>query len=517
MRIYDKANDCCIDVIPTRYTLQKMLNKIPTKSLVFRHAHIAITDYELGDNPEFEKCLSVFDEVNWKYRRVVGHYIPELKEFRVPRSFDTSILQKYFPNHKPYVENDAYPSDKIDIKLLTEPRDDEQRVSISFLCAQGDFKKNYRYTTLMLDNYMGTGKTYMLAAGCCFLQAKTVIILPISKLIEQWKASFLNFTNVKEDEILVVRGSDKCLEVLDGKHTDKKVFIFMTDTIMSFLDRYGNLSTIEMLRNTRAYLKIVDEVHRDFRAVSVIDALSNFHMNYYSSATPERSQKKERWLFKTVYKNCPRFGSKFKTSDEKWTNIIIAQYRFTPTAEQIKRMVHPRKKWLNSKAYEKELINAPEQQLSGFIQTFESMMRWSQKQLKKGNKILILCGTVDGTAFMQNLTKKFYPDASRYYASMKTADKEKALESSCVCATSQSLGTGADIKGIQHVYNITTYSNSIDAGQMPGRARKINDTQVFYIEMVNVSYIKTFRQFEERKKTLIKNTKTGKLMVVSPD
>lgn len=521
MRIYDRYNDTILEVIPRSYTLAKKLNPVRDNYLVHRHGHIAISNYHLGDNMEFEKALSVWDERRFKYRQVAGHYIPELREFRVPRSFDTSILAQYFPHHTPIVDNDAYPADRIDIKLLTPPRDDEQRVGLSFLCSQGDYKKNFRYTTLMLDMIAGTGKSWTIMAATCFLQAKTVIIVPFSKLLEQWKRTYVDNSTVKEDEILMVSsegsnsGQDICMEILNGEHQDKKVFIFMIDTLVAFQKSHGDMKTIELLRATNAYAKVVDEIHREMKAISMIDALSNFHMNYYASATPDRSQKKEKWIFRTLYRNCPRFGQGFKTADEKWTNIIVAYYRFTPTQAQIKRMVDPRKKWLNPKGFERELIYAPEDQQESFRSVFRNVMRWSKGQLVEGNKILILCATVDGTAFMQKLSEEFFPgQTARYYGSMKKKEKEEALTKTVICATSQSLGTGADVKGIQHVYNIESYANSINAGQLPGRARKIKGVPVFYIEMVDASYVKTFNQYKNHKQYLIKASKTGKLMML---
>lgn len=522
MIIYDRANDEMVEVVPKSYTLAKRLNRVHDDLLIFRHGHIAITNYKLGDNREFEKkALSVWDERNFRYDRKAGHYIPELMEFRVPRCFDTAILQQYFPHHRPIVDNDAYPADKIDVKLLVPPRDDEQRVGLAFLCAQGDYKKNCRYTTLMLDMYTGSGKSFTIMAATCFLRARTVVIVPFSKLLKQWEETYTDYSSITKDEILIVSsegsssGQDICMDILNGKHKDKKVFIFMIDSLVAFQKNHGDLKTIELLRATRAYAKVMDEIHREMKAMSMIDALSNFHMNYYASATPDRSQKKEKWIFKTIYRNCPRFGKNFKTTDEKWTNIIIARYAFIPTPAQIKRMVDPRKKWLNPKMYEKELIHAPEEQIANLHSKFQNIMKWSKQLLKKGNKILILCSTIDGTEFFRSWAEEFFPgETSRYYGTMKSKDQEKALKATVICATSQSLGTGADIKGIQHVYNMETYSNSINAGQLPGRARKIEGVSVFYIEFSNHSYIKTYRQFESHKPYLIKASKTGKLMIL---
>ena len=98
---------------------------------------------------------------------------------------------------------------------------------------------------------------------------------------------------------------------------------------------------------------------------------------------------------------------------------------------------------------------------------------------------------------------------------MSKADKAEALKKRVICATVKSLGTGADIQGIQHVHNITTYSNWIGANQTPGRARKLPDgTQVVYIEYVNAGFIKTLRQYEKRRPELIKKARTGKIITI---
>ena len=42
---------------PTKYTTRAYLKRSTDKQIIFRHGHIAICDYRMGDNPEFEKSL----------------------------------------------------------------------------------------------------------------------------------------------------------------------------------------------------------------------------------------------------------------------------------------------------------------------------------------------------------------------------------------------------------------------------------------------------------------------------
>lgn len=664
---------------PSKKTVRARLNRYHDRCLVFRHSHIAITDYHLGDNKEFEKCLSVWDEMAWKYKRMAGYYVSELKEFRLPRGFDLELLSRHFKGYRVVIDNDdAIRADKVEMKLTVPPKDDAQRMIITFLCNQEEFKKNSRYTGHMVDANTGLGKampddtlvarpcgwtplgdlepgdtvftpdgrlacvlavypqsgtpmtyqftlangfttrcnydhmwkvrvdggdwellltsdllelihtghhvwlphvdkqiqrlildtmdvdeptgpsigfdedkeiisiepigpskqrciliddpnhlfvtrnfiqthnTYCSVAGSCFMSARTIIIVPIGKLLGQWKESYLKFTNLKEKDILIVQGSKMCQKILNGDYEDVKIFIFSLDTIISFRDRYGDMDTIEMFEKTGAYLKVFDECHLDMKGVNVIEALCNTKQTIYASASPGRSQKKENWIFHRLYRHVPRFGSKFTVQEEKYLDIMIVPYRWTPTAAQVNRLINRRTKWLNANLYEKELFNASREQTGEFFTKLNAMLTWSSKVVKKENKILIMCSTVEGTKTMLDEAEKVFPgECARYHGGLKESEKEAALKYRVICATGQSLGTGADIKGIQHVYNVSTYGNWINANQKPGRARKLEDgTQVVYIELVNFGYMKTMRQYEKRRPELIKKTRSGQLMLI---
>jgi hypothetical protein len=99
---------------------------------------------------------------------------------------------------------------------------------------------------------------------------------------------------------------------------------------------------------------------------------------------------------------------------------------------------------------------------------------------------------------------------------MKKNEKEEALLSDIIIATTASLGTGADIKGLQFGINCSTYSSWISVKQISGRLRKLPDeTPTVYIEMVNFGYIKTVKQFEKRKPYLVKASKDEKILMVN--
>ena len=672
---------------PKSYTTTKQLDslrKVNRGKILFRHGHIAICDYEMGSNREFEKTLSVWDEIRFKYELVGGYYVKSLKEFRINRGYDIQMLYRFFPHHKFVVDNDAYPYKESGIKLVTPPKDDFQRVALTFMTCQGNYVSNTNFTQQMIEAQTGSGKaqpdtteipttkgikllkdlkvgdyvfseygkpiritgifpqgiqdsyritfrsttdpkkidfstscnldhlwtltdietnrpvtmslreilrlgkenftltypcsgsyspteiidnelkysinitkydvarivsinkedepcsqrcilvdnpthlylteyfipthnTYLSIATSCFLSSRSVIIVPFDKLISQWKESILKFTDATENDILVVKGSKICEKIRKGEYKNIKYFIVMSDTLYSYQKRYGDMKMIEMLRMTRAYAKFVDEIHRDIKAVAMIEALSNFRMNYYMSASPGRAQRKENWIFRTLFSTTPRFGADFQHKSEQYLNVVIKRYQFVPTQEQIRKMINSRKKWLNAKAYETELINASPQQRKSFEDSVRVMLSWAKKQKKDGNKILILMSTIDGTEYIQKIAEEiFHGETSRYYGSMPSkSEKEEALKKTVICATDSSLGTGSDIPNLQFVFCAVTYTAWTQIIQMSGRLRRLPDAECVYCELVNNAWYKTQKQYEKRIPYLVKRSRTGKLLVIN--
>lgn len=495
---------------------KQLLDKKKTKQIIFRHSHIAITDYTLGDNWEFEKLLSVWDKMTFKYILMGGYYVKSLREFRVNRGFNVYILRQHFPGYPMVVENCAYDSKPAKIELYTAPRSDFQKVAISFMLSKGEFTNNEKFTQCMITANVGTGKTFCGTAITALRKARALVIVPLAKLLPQWAESYINFTSVKEDEILMIQGGKVCEEILEGKHKDKKVFIAMIDTIAAFNKRYGDIQTMDLLSATRAEIKIVDEIHLDMKAISMLEAMSNFKYNYYMSATPGRSDGKENWLFKQLFYHVPKFGSNFTTQEEKHLNIMVKRYYFTPTPRQINRMVN-RKVGINTKLYERELALSPPEVKQSFKDSLILMLNWANKQVKKGNKIMVLGQSIDFLKYIYSIVQEVIPeeDCGLYYGGMKKEEKEESLQKKVIVATTSTLGTGADIKGLQFVINAATYSSWVMVTQVSGRLRKLpDDTPTVYIELVNFGYIKTINQFESRKPHLLKVSKTNKIIIV---
>ena len=129
----------------------------------------------------------MLDEIYWKYRPVGFYYVKKLKELRINRGYDIHRLREFFPNHVPEIDNDVYEYDEIDIKLNTPPRNDMQKMAVTFMVGEGQFKSNKNYTQLLMALNAGFGKTFCGIFATCYFKSKAVIFVPLAKLLNQWK------------------------------------------------------------------------------------------------------------------------------------------------------------------------------------------------------------------------------------------------------------------------------------------------------------------------------------------
>lgn len=482
--------------------------------IILRHGHIAITNYTLGDNWEFERYLSIFDASYYCYQLIGGYYVERFREMRVNRGIDIGMLRKFFPNHSIYVDNYAYPRLKEPISLIAPPKDKFQMDAIKFIACKGKYAKNIKFSQQIIDADTGKGKTYLGVCASVICSGRTIIFVPKNILMDIWKNSYMMFSDVKESEILFVKGSKKCEQIRYGEFEDIKVFIFSIDTFLSYLQSYGELATMEMLKKTRCTLKIIDEFHLDMVTCAKIEALSNFRLNLYMSASPGRSESRENRVFNNLFSGVPRLSKSVDNSTSDHINVVIKNYDFIPTSEEIRKMVSPTR-GLNGKLYESILMDSKPPRNESFVKALLYMLQLAKGNLVENNKILILAGTIKGINKIMKIAELVFGDGecSVYYSKLKQKEKEKALKKRVIVATDNSLGTGADIKGVQYVFNVVTYTSKIGVIQYSGRGRKLNNAKVVYVEFVNVGYHKTFMQYMKREPYLRKRSR-GEIQVI---
>lgn len=130
----------------------------------------------------------------------------------------------------------------IDIHSTTLPRDEEQRKAIDAIITN-DF--NYG----ILSAAPSAGKTYISLFIASKLKQRTLILVDMSLLMDQFIDSILSFTDVKEEDIGFIRAQKK-------DYKDKKIILATIQT----LTKPENQDIIDYLSDNIGFV-ICDEVH----------------------------------------------------------------------------------------------------------------------------------------------------------------------------------------------------------------------------------------------------------------
>lgn len=232
---------------------------------------------KLHSNEKFYK-----DIVN-DLTRVVTLYNGEVKVHQFYKETDNYLLiPRYYPlrkvglgnfiiNREQFLKN----PEQIDIKHHIEPRNDLQKMAIKTLIGS---------KACILQLSPGTGKTVITIYAIAELKLKTIILVHLDSLVEQWKDRLLQFTNLREEDIARLR-SKTFIEDLT-----KPIIISTAQTFTSLLRRHKE-NFLDVLNESKIGVFVSDECHTTSGAPTFSDCsifIPAVH-TYGLSATPKRS------------------------------------------------------------------------------------------------------------------------------------------------------------------------------------------------------------------------------------
>lgn len=175
-----------------------------------------------------------------KEPKFIKTYRTKENRFAIHKGYQ-EVYQKIYDMALPIDEIDERVSFKIDIKCNTEPRDEEQKKAIEAI-------SNNPFGYGILEATPSSGKTYISLKLASIFKERTLVLVDMTLLIDQFIDSILEFTNVKEEEIGIIRGAASNINL------NHKIIIATAQTLIKRKDLLQELS------KTIGYL-IVDEVH----------------------------------------------------------------------------------------------------------------------------------------------------------------------------------------------------------------------------------------------------------------
>jgi superfamily II DNA or RNA helicase len=478
-----------------------------SKTIIVKHGHYVVRNYKMGDSPKLERMLSFFDRMYFRPVMIGGIYMKSFRELRIPRGFPFQMLCNMLPGYKPELNLKYFPYDSINVKLQIPPRSEIQKIAIAHMICAEPYTNLAKYTQQLITMDTGEGKSYSAVAAVCFQGAKAVVFCPTQKISKQWKDYFLQYTNMKEDDIVILKGAEMCKKVISGD-IEAKVYVLVINTFVSLYNNNSLVLVEDFLKATRAKIKIMDEAHRNMDAMVKLDTIANFRINYYLTATSDRSDKNEDRIYQSLFKNVPK-NDGMKLEEEAHINVIIKKY-WLRVDSNAKRIMKTRM-GLNAMLYEKYLMTHGGKEKSLFPE-MAKICRWIDKHNPNNNKILLLTSTIEGIEKLTKFAQKVYPNKkiTTYHSKLSKEEKADFANGDVIIATEKGAGYGVDIDKLQFMINIVTYSSKVGAKQFKGRLRRMqNGEEVYYFEMVNFDFPSTYKQYMNRKPFLAANSNKG--------
>jgi superfamily II DNA or RNA helicase len=417
-------------------------------------------------------------------------YNEETKELRIPRGIDINYVEKLF-NTTASIDYTPDEYETMSIKVKTLPRDDVQRKSISFLIGEGDFKYTSKYSQLLLNLPTGTGKTYVATTSLQFIGMKAIIITPTDKIKQQWYETFLNMTDISDQHICDISGSNVIKQLLRSKTNKFKVYIVNHGTIASYAKSNGWDAVHELFKHLRVGVKMYDEAHLNFANTIKIDLNTNTKKTFYITATFERSDYKENYLFNTCFRSAIKYG--YETREELRKHIMYLSILYNSKPDLGVQGHMTTRMGFNKNRYSEYQESCPE---------FYDALKYALDFFKtKEGKILILSTKISQVDKIRSFVKEYIPDktVSAYHSKADPEEKAKALDADIICSTPKSAGTGTDINGLRTTIMCEAYSSAVQADQTPGRLREYSEhDNTFYVELVDVGFQKVYKMYRSR-------------------
>jgi len=419
--------------------------------------------------------------------RSFSYYDSVEKELRIPingLSYMLVMLDSVGAEYE-IIEEAWYPERDIQLKMRSDfvPKE-EQIPIIDYLSSNDPVRKGLATAT-------GSGKTVSSIAGIVKYGKAAIII--VSGLHEQWIRQIKHFTDIG-DNIYLIQGFQSLAKLMDSEFKPA-IIVFSLETLRLYVTRTGHYQSVpsfdEFLRYFGIGVKIMDEVHLNFHAQTLIDLNSNVHNNIYLTATFDASNRYTKKILDLIYPSYMRYGE-----DSFARYIDVFCYRFN--GEVPEKACSLQRGYMHNR-YERYLLKRPHF-LDRFFNNRIIIILQEQYVLKRapGEKMLIYFARLSMVEAAAEWLKKELPKLNVvvYVGGVKDSVIDDA---DILVTTPKKSGTGTDIKNLIFVLNTVSFKTPVATEQLRGRLRQLKDGKTpVYAELVDVNVNSQVRHMMHR-------------------
>ena len=374
---------------------------------------------------------------------------------------------------------------------------------------------------------VGVGKTFMACYSAIAVGARTLIIAPTSGIKDQWEETLVKMFKVPADRVLNVRSPKDFFKV-------KADFVVISQASLQSLNKTYDLERI--MKDNKFGIKAIDEVQMWFKNIIQVDANSNIANNWYLTGTFGRSGEDENRIYQEMFGKLAIFREEQKKAtvwNPKPGNVYgMKPYIHTKMIwthaglpeKDIKEVTNSMRyseregKWvrygISMPAYTNKII-PPDGRMTKYLQILLDIVQKANKEVKYG-RMLILVGTIAATEVVAKYVKHVLPNkkvGTFHSENDKDLNDRNKKECDILVSTTQSAGTGFDMKDLSKLILSANMKSWILATQCVGRLRRRPDGKDCYCWDIVDADIRQLRAWANvRAETVRKMSKTFKVV-----
>lgn len=326
----------------------------------------------------------------------------------------------------------------------------------------------------------GSGKTVSSIAG--MVAHGKVGLIVVSKLHHQWVRALFEFTDISKGEICVIQGINSLKNILSRKKKPE-VFVCSLETLRAYCIHQGHYAELptfsEFCKLYGIGTKIMDEVHLNFHADTIIDLSCDIPNNIYLTATFTSGNPSTREIFNRIYPKEMRYG---EGNLDRYTAAY--SYRYVGNVPERKCLtIHG----YSHVKYEKFLLkNATkaQQYFEHYLQPVVMSHYINRRQ--PGEKLAVFFSLIEMVEYAYKWFRRTYPDLKtvKYIAGVSD---QVLVDNDIIITTQKSCGVGSDIKNLIAVINTVSMKSPPAIIQLFGRLRRINGTATEFAELCDIN------------------------------
>lgn len=480
--------------------------------LILKRTSFWIHPYNPRDSKGLEGSLSVWDNLEKRYTQKLYDFDPLTRTLKIPRGVGLEFIEMKLnadgifitetidhsnqftePRH---VEFDIHSEYRIKDESEEDysVRDKFQGGAVNFILTEKDQQK-------MVSLDTGFGKTFCSIIAAQKQQVPVMIIC--RTLGKQWIDFILGdhkgYTNLTKFEVIQIVGSNSIEKLLKVKKSKQEgvFYVASTDTLISYKKSGGDLQ--ELADHLGIGTKVFDEAHLNYVANTIIDCNMDVQETIYLTATPGRSESRQNFLFKRIYRYVPIFGTETHTL-KQYYNIRLVNYNTWPTADQVADC--STRRGFNSRSYAEYIFTSQPKKVF-YYAMIRKLIKTVMNQDPDCRIMIILDRKSDIQQMHDILLKDLGIDSGRYCTLIEKADeRELELQKPVIFSTLGSGVTGKDIKNLRVVMAMTSFSSNIIVRQLLGRLRYIEGKKVYYLDFMDAGFPQMIGQRKTREREL---------------